>query len=53
MDLGTVRIKLVHNAYQTAADFIEDMNLVFDNCFVYNGVSHPIAQCARRLKDFF
>ena len=57
MDLGTVRKKLVHNCYQTAQQFIDDMSLIWQNCYKYNGDSHQISKCAHELesnfKDYF
>lgn len=37
MDLGTVKKKLSHNCYLKAEEFIDDMTLVWQNCFTYNG----------------
>lgn len=37
MDFGTIKKKLNLNAYDNEYEFQEDMNLVFDNCILYNG----------------
>lgn len=37
MDLGTIRKKLSHNYYSGVRDFAYDMNLVWKNCYKYNG----------------
>ena len=37
MDFTTIRTKLSYNAYESEADFHYDMNLVFDNCILFNG----------------
>ena len=37
MDLGTVKKKLNHNVYEKAQDFVDDMRLVWSNCYRYNG----------------
>lgn len=36
MDLGTIRIKLDTNEYQSIDEFERDVDLVFSNCFMYN-----------------
>ena len=38
MDFGTVKQKLSNNEYLRIEQFLEDMNLVFDNCMKYNGI---------------
>ena len=37
MDFGTIKTKLTYNAYDDEKDFYADMNLVFDNCILFNG----------------
>lgn len=37
MDLGTVKVKLSTNQYTKMQDFLHDVQLVFDNCILYNG----------------
>lgn len=37
MDFTTIRTKLSYNAYDSEADFNADMNLIFDNCILFNG----------------
>lgn len=53
MDLGTVRRKLAHNCYPSAADFARDMSLIWDNCYRYNGEAHDISKCAKELETGF
>lgn len=53
MDLGTVRRKLTHNCYPTAADFVRDMSLIWENCYRYNGEAHDISKCAKELETGF
>lgn len=53
MDLSTVRRKLSHNCYEGAADFIEEMNLIWENCYKYNGEAHDISKCAKELQTSF
>ena len=40
MDLGTVKRKLNYNGYESAQEFVNDMRLVWRNCFRYNGEVH-------------
>jgi hypothetical protein len=37
MDLSTVKKKLTHNVYVNANHFTEDLKLVWNNCYKYNG----------------
>ena len=36
MDLGTVKSKLSGSGYETIEDFLDDIQLIWDNCKVYN-----------------
>jgi hypothetical protein len=38
MDFSTIKKKLNHAIYRNCREFCDDMNLVFDNCILYNGV---------------
>jgi bromodomain-containing protein 2 len=38
MDFSTIKRKLNNNVYTNCKEFTEDMNLVFNNCILYNGV---------------
>jgi hypothetical protein len=38
MDFSTIKKKLNHSFYRNCREFCDDMNLVFDNCILYNGV---------------
>jgi hypothetical protein len=42
MDLGTVKKKLVNNKYETVEAVLDDMQLIWDNCKVYNQVDSVI-----------
>ena len=35
-DLGTIERKVSHNEYKTFEDFVDDVQLVFDNARLYN-----------------
>ena len=47
MDLGTLKRKLTHNVYKNMQHFVDDMNLVWGNCYRYNGEQHEISKTAR------
>lgn len=53
MDFGTIKTKLSFNAYENEAEFQEDMNLVFDNCILYNGTNKEIGRIALQMKMEF
>lgn len=42
MDLGTIKKKLQLNVYGDASEFIDDMELVFYNCRIYNGTTSEV-----------
>ena len=37
MDFGTIKKKLKDNQYDNMKKFLEDVELVFNNCILYNG----------------
>ena len=37
MDLGTIKKKLDTQQYMSAKECIDDFNLMFNNCYTYNG----------------
>lgn len=39
MDFSTIKKKLNDNAYINCAEFVADVKLIFDNCYLYNGVA--------------
>lgn len=50
MDFTTIKTKLSYNAYDSEADFHYDMNLVFDNCILFNGPESPYGKIAIQMK---
>lgn len=40
MDFSTIKKKLNNGLYPNFENFNEDMNLTFNNCFIYNGVDN-------------
>jgi hypothetical protein len=61
MDLGTIGKKLKlregqHGklrAYSTLQEFVDDVELVFSNCFKYNTPNHAVSQLAKQVKEEF
>lgn len=50
MDLGSIKKKLAHNLYESPKLFLEDVNLVFDNCILFNKAESAFGMMALRLK---
>ncbi|KAG0064895.1 hypothetical protein BGZ89_008764, partial [Linnemannia elongata] len=56
MDLSTVDKKLKARKYETVDDFVSDINLIFSNCYLYNGPPGPMAvvsEHAAKLEEVF
>ena len=53
MDLGTIKTKLNSNQYLRATDFIRDVQLMFDNCILYNGESTHVSIMCKAVQDEF
>ena len=53
MDFSTIERKLNDMRYETPEDFIGDVKLVFENCFVYNPPGHLVHEMGRRLEKAF
>ena len=53
MDLSTIEKKLTLNAYADVKDFVDDFNLMVDNCARFNGADSVIAQMARNIQASF
>lgn len=51
--LSTIREKVNNCEYQTAAEYIADMELMFSNCLEYNPRSTNEAKAGLRLQTFF
>ncbi|KAK5661717.1 hypothetical protein OQA88_9817 [Cercophora sp. LCS_1] len=51
MDLGTMTKKLKGLQYKSKADFVTDLNLIWDNCLKYNQeMSHPLRRMANGMR---
>ncbi|CCH46128.1 Bromodomain-containing factor 1 [Wickerhamomyces ciferrii] len=53
MDLSTIERKLNANAYAELQEFIDDFNLMVDNCVRFNGAESGIAQMSRNIQASF
>ncbi|KAF4833504.1 Transcriptional activator SPT7 [Colletotrichum siamense] len=51
MDLGTMTKKLKSLTYKSKADFVTDLNLIWDNCLKYNqDMGHPLRRMANGMR---
>ena len=50
MDFSTIKKKLVNYTYSNLKEFCKDMDLVFDNCYTYNGRNTYIGDICTRIK---
>lgn len=51
MDLGTMTKKLKQLQYKSKADFVTDLNLIWDNCLRYNqDMGHPLRRMANGMR---
>jgi hypothetical protein len=59
MDLGTIERRLRQRGikpgppYTRIEDFVRDVKLVFQNCYTYNGDTHPVSALASKVSDQF
>jgi len=54
MDFGTVRNKLHNNQYKDGMqEFLEDINLTFENCIKYNGEDSSVGKMCKAVRDEF
>ncbi|KAJ3434151.1 falz-related bromodomain-containing protein [Anaeramoeba flamelloides] len=53
MDLSKIEEKLENNRYDLPNQLIDDLNLMINNCILFNGEEHVFSQCGKELlKDF-
>lgn len=53
MDLGTIKRKLMNNAYKSGEDFIDDLDLVFRNCRIYNPPDSEVIRMCDNVEDLY
>ena len=51
MDFGTIKQKLKDQRYQNISEFIDDMELVFYNCKLYNGETSQVGTMGKAVDD--
>ncbi|KAI9500165.1 hypothetical protein BX070DRAFT_196268 [Coemansia spiralis] len=51
MDLSTVQKKLGKKAYKWVADFAADIQLIVDDCFLFNLPDTPVYDCGKAFKN--
>ncbi|KAK0490427.1 hypothetical protein IW261DRAFT_1432039 [Armillaria novae-zelandiae] len=50
MDLQTMARKVKAKNYKSKREFQDDLDLIWTNCYTYNGDNHPLRHCVNRLK---
>ncbi|KAJ1938266.1 hypothetical protein GGF37_004875, partial [Kickxella alabastrina] len=53
MDLGTIEKKLKFRQYQDTQAFCDDLRLMFNNCYIYNGRESVVGNMAANLETMF
>ncbi|CAL9690338.1 unnamed protein product [Knipowitschia caucasica] len=53
MDFSTIRHKLIHKPYTNVESFMDDVNLVFDNCERFNEDDSEIGKAGHIMRRFF
>lgn len=53
MDISTLQTNLNSNKYNTKDEFIKDVQLIFSNCYTYNGINSQISEMAKSLEKVF
>jgi hypothetical protein len=51
MDFSTIKRKLSNNLYTNFKQFTEDIGLVFDNCYMYNGANSSVGLACTPVKN--
>ena len=51
MDLGTVKQRLQSNYYTSMQQFLNEVQLIFDNCILYNGESSQVSIMCKNVRD--
>ncbi|KAF2228209.1 hypothetical protein BDZ85DRAFT_13177 [Elsinoe ampelina] len=53
MDLGTMEQKLKTDQYSSLEAFVNDFELMVNNCFTFNGPAHAVSVQAQTLRAYF
>ena len=51
MDFSTVKRKLINCSYTNLKEYCEDMDLIFNNCFLYNGINSCVGEMCKKVKN--
>jgi hypothetical protein len=51
MDFGTIKENLKKHYYRSMRQFIEDVELVFRNCYMYNGETAQVSIMCKEVQD--
>lgn len=51
MDFSTIKKKLNNSIYRNCQEFVDDMQLVFDNCYLYNGETSFVGKMCTNVKQ--
>jgi len=51
MDFSTIKKKLINNLYTNFKEFTEDVELTFDNCYLYNGKESSVGLSCTVVKN--
>ena len=51
MDFGTIKTRLKEGHYSKLQEFMDDMELVFYNCRLYNGIESEVGQIGTTLQE--
>lgn len=49
IDLTTIKTKVRHNKYTLFKDFLDDLELMKNNCVKYNGLEHSLTKVAEKM----
>jgi hypothetical protein len=50
MDFNTLKTNLLDGKFQTYEDFLSDLQLIWDNCKLYNMIGSEIYKLAERME---
>lgn len=53
MDFGSIKMNLQNNKYLKMQDFLDDVQLTFDNCLLYNGENSQVGIMCKHVREEF
>ncbi|KAI8929393.1 hypothetical protein BC831DRAFT_444255, partial [Entophlyctis helioformis] len=53
MDISTIERKLGSKAYKSVGEVFADFDLMFTNCYTFNGVDAPVSMMAKSLQKWY